>query len=100
VSRFRDRDDIVDVDNFETNNNNAVDNEGKFTKEAGEFAGMNVLTDGSKAVVDALKQRGLLLKVERYKHSYPYDWRTKEPVIIRYSTHSRHYVINDHHGYQ
>lgn len=34
-------------------------------------------------MIEALKAAGALLKEERYAHKYPYDWRTKKPVILR-----------------
>jgi isoleucyl-tRNA synthetase len=60
-----------------------VDDNGNFTSEAGEFAGLNVLGDGNQAVIDALAAAGSLLKEEPYQHKYPYDWRTKKPTIFR-----------------
>jgi isoleucyl-tRNA synthetase len=60
-----------------------VDADGNFTAEAGQFAGLNVLGEGNAAVVQALEQAGSLLKEEPYVHKYPYDWRTKKPVILR-----------------
>ncbi|WP_427160675.1 isoleucine--tRNA ligase [Aliinostoc sp. HNIBRCY26] len=60
-----------------------VDDNGNFTEEAGEFAGLNVLGDGNQAVIDALTAAGSLLKEEAYAHKYPYDWRTKKPTIFR-----------------
>jgi isoleucyl-tRNA synthetase len=60
-----------------------VDADGNFTTEAGQFAGLNVLGEGNAAVVQALAQAGSLLKEEPYVHKYPYDWRTKKPVILR-----------------
>jgi isoleucyl-tRNA synthetase len=60
-----------------------VDDNGNFTEEAGEFAGLNVLGDGNQAVIDALAAAGSLLKEEPYPHKYPYDWRTKKPTIFR-----------------
>ncbi len=60
-----------------------VDDNGNFTSEAGEFAGLNVLGDGNQAVIDALARKGSLLKEEPYQHKYPYDWRTKKPTIFR-----------------
>ncbi|MEH2057221.1 MAG: isoleucine--tRNA ligase [Nostoc sp.] len=60
-----------------------VDDNGNFTEEAGEFAGLNVLGDGNQAVIDALNAAGSLLKEEPYPHKYPYDWRTKKPTIFR-----------------
>jgi isoleucyl-tRNA synthetase len=60
-----------------------VDADGNFTEEARQFAGLNVLGDGNQAVIDALTEAGSLLKEEPYVHKYPYDWRTKKPVILR-----------------
>jgi isoleucyl-tRNA synthetase len=62
----------------------SVDDEGRFTAEAGPlFVGKFVLTEGNDAVLRELQRRGRLLKHENYVHKYPYDWRTKKPVIIR-----------------
>jgi isoleucyl-tRNA synthetase len=60
-----------------------VDDNGNFTAEAGQFAGLNVLGDGNQSVIDALTSAGSLLKEEPYVHKYPYDWRTKKPTIFR-----------------
>ncbi|MBD2598005.1 isoleucine--tRNA ligase [Nostoc spongiaeforme FACHB-130] len=60
-----------------------VDDNGNFTEEAGQFAGLNVLGEGNQAVIDALTAAGSLLKEEPYQHKYPYDWRTKKPTIFR-----------------
>jgi len=61
-----------------------VDDAGKFTIEAGDkFKGLNVLSDGNTAIIEALTTEGALLKVEDYGHKYPYDWRTKKPTIFR-----------------
>lgn len=60
-----------------------VDDAGVFTAEAGQFEGLAVQGDGNTAVIQALKEAGVLLRVEDYKHKYPYDWRTKKPTIFR-----------------
>ena len=67
-----------------------VDDSGKFTEEAGKFAGLQVvakgnekISEGNQAIVDALQEAGALLKQEEYVHKYPYDWRTKKPTIFR-----------------
>ena len=60
-----------------------VDDAGVFTAEAGQFEGLSVQGEGNKAVIQALKEAGVLLRVEDYKHKYPYDWRTKKPTIFR-----------------
>jgi isoleucyl-tRNA synthetase len=60
-----------------------VDGNGIFTAEADPFTGLNVLEGGNEAVIAALESAGALLKEESYTHKYPYDWRTKKPVILR-----------------
>jgi isoleucyl-tRNA synthetase len=60
-----------------------VDERGVFTEEAGKFKGLNVLKDANPAVIEALTAVKSLLKQEPYVHKYPYDWRTKKPVIFR-----------------
>ncbi len=39
--------------------------------------------DANALVIDRLKTDGLLLKEEKYLHSYPHDWRSKTPIIFR-----------------
>jgi len=67
-----------------------VDNGGRFTEEAGKFAGLQVVakgnekvSEGNQAIIDALTEAGALLKHEEYAHKYPYDWRTGKPTIFR-----------------
>ena len=43
------------------------------------------LTEGSSLILEYLNNNGTLLKQEKIIHSYPYDWRTKKPVILRAS---------------
>ncbi|CAG9862199.1 unnamed protein product [Phyllotreta striolata] len=63
-----------------------VDDAGCFTTEAGsKFAGKYVLEAGNAAVLEALKEDSSLLRLGDITHSYPYDWRTKQPVIIKAS---------------
>ncbi|XP_059209665.1 isoleucine--tRNA ligase, mitochondrial isoform X4 [Centropristis striata] len=61
-----------------------VDEDGKFTELAGpELQSLSVMTEGTDKVISMLKECGALVKEEQCIHSYPYDWRTKQPVIIR-----------------
>ena len=67
-----------------------VDDGGRFTEEAGKFAGLQVVakgnekvSEGNQAIIDALQVAGALLKHESYAHKYPYDWRTGKPTIFR-----------------
>ncbi|CAH0518779.1 unnamed protein product [Peronospora belbahrii] len=61
-----------------------VDDDGCFTSDAGqELNGLCVLDEGNLAVIGLLKDSGNLLSISEYHHRYPYDWRTKKPVILR-----------------
>ncbi len=59
-----------------------VDHHGKFTQDAGRFAGQKVL-EANKEIIGLLKERDMLLKEETITHSYPHCWRCKNPVIFR-----------------
>ena len=59
-----------------------VDEQGRFTKDAGEFAGMNIF-EANPVIIDKLKAEGKLLAVKGIEHSYPHCWRCKQPVIFR-----------------
>ena len=65
-----------------------LDDEGRFTSLASPFdpkllGGKEVLYNGNRSVLDVLTSKGLLLTSHKYKHKYPYDWRSKRPVIVR-----------------
>ncbi|KAI1947522.1 isoleucine-tRNA ligase [Ophidiomyces ophidiicola] len=65
-----------------------VDGEGRFTDAAvpsnpSLLSGKSVLAEGNKTVISHLEEKGWLLRKHRYRHKYPYDWRSKMPVIIR-----------------
>ncbi|KAM5456750.1 isoleucine-tRNA ligase [Microsporum audouinii] len=65
-----------------------VDGEGRFTQatmptQPGLLTGKAVLGDGNIAVIKYLSEKGILMHKHAYKHKYPYDWRSKLPVIIR-----------------
>ncbi|XP_053462359.1 isoleucine--tRNA ligase, mitochondrial [Nycticebus coucang] len=63
-----------------------VDEDGIFTDVAGpELQNKAVLEEGTDVVIKMLQTAKNFLKEEKVVHSYPYDWRTKKPVIIRAS---------------
>ena len=54
---------------------------------AQHLVGKEVLGDGGKAIVQALQTldcdgKGRLIKIQRIKHRYPYDWKTNKPIIV------------------
>ncbi len=59
-----------------------VDGRGIMTNEALQYEGL-FIDDCSKAVVQDLEASKHLLKMNWVTHSYPHDWRTKQPVIFR-----------------
>jgi len=60
-----------------------VDDRGYLTAEAGpDFDGV-FYEEANQIALDKLKDAGLLLKHMPYEHSYPFDWRTKKPIIFR-----------------
>ncbi len=60
-----------------------VDEKGNLNDEAEKFRGLNVLKDANDMVIEYLDKNNSLLLKEKYKHRYPYDWRTKKPTIFR-----------------
>lgn len=63
-----------------------VDNRGHFTAEAypqdpERLQGFFVQGKGNAAVLELLGVD--VLHVHKFKHKYPYDWRTKKPIIVR-----------------
>ena len=59
-----------------------VDAKGVLTSEAGIFAGLHV-QKANVAIVEHMKESGVLLKLEYINHSYPHCWRCHNPVIFR-----------------
>ncbi len=61
-----------------------VDDEGRFTEEAGlpELTGKYVF-EANASIVALLRERQMLVAEEVYQHSYPYCWRSKTPIIFR-----------------
>jgi len=49
------------------------------------LVGKEVLGDATGEVIDILTERGTLLREVLVEHKFPYDWRTKKPVIFRAS---------------
>ncbi len=59
-----------------------VDDDGVFTEEAGEFAGLSVFKAGP-AIIKKLQESGHVLGVTHVEHQYPHCWRCHSPVIFR-----------------
>lgn len=59
-----------------------IDDKGCFTDEAPGLEGVFYDT-ANKQITEWLEEKGNLLKMSFFTHSYPHDWRTKKPVIFR-----------------
>ncbi len=66
---------------------NPVRPDGTFDERVRNFAGKSYEgrqvkdPDVTRELIDDLRERGLLLKVEDYEHSYPHCWRSGNPLI-------------------
>lgn len=65
-----------------------VNDEGCFTDEAmphdpSILSGKSVLDEGNTLVLQYIESTNQLLNQHKYEHKYPYDWRSKKPIIIR-----------------
>ena len=63
-----------------------VDTEGKIVEGTGPFAGL-WFKDADPPITRDLRERGLLLHGERYRHNYPFCWRCDRPLLY-YATES------------
>lgn len=54
---------------------------GTYTKDAGKYSGMNI-RDANPILIEALKQKGLLLSESVTEHRYGHCWRCKTPIIF------------------
>jgi len=61
---------------------NPVDERGCFTDKYPDMQGISVFK-ANDLVLERLTAAGLLLAHKPYKHSYPYSWRSRKPIIMR-----------------
>jgi len=59
-----------------------VDAAGRFTADAGPYAGQHIFEAQEQIIAD-LRAAGYLLAYASYEHSYPHCWRCKNPVVYR-----------------
>lgn len=59
-----------------------VDEDGNFTEEVKNWAGLNIF-EATPKIIEFLKNAGVLIKKESYKHSYPFSPRSKKKLIYR-----------------
>jgi len=72
-----------------------VDEKGAFSPEianvvgeeaAARLVGKDVLVKGNAAMVELLGKEKKVVKTEKIRHRYPYDWKTSQPVIMTYDS--------------
>jgi isoleucyl-tRNA synthetase len=59
---------------------NPVRPDGSFDERITDFEGRFV-KDADEDIVEALRERGLLLRAETYEHAYPHCWRCDTPLL-------------------
>ena len=59
-----------------------VDDDGVFTEEAGQWAGLDVWSANPR-IIEWLREQGTLAACVDISHSYPHCWRCHQPVIFR-----------------
>jgi isoleucyl-tRNA synthetase len=59
-----------------------IDEAGRFLPGYGPFEGKDT-NEAEKPIVDALRERGVLVEAGRIVHRYPICWRCKTPLVFR-----------------
>ncbi|MET1101697.1 MAG: isoleucine--tRNA ligase [Pyrodictiaceae archaeon] len=62
-----------------------IDDEGRFTEEAGRYTGIPA-REANKLIIEDLKKKGALFHASIVKHRYPVCWRCKTPTLLRATT--------------
>ncbi|RMW39045.1 MAG: isoleucine--tRNA ligase [Nitrosopumilus sp.] len=57
-----------------------IDDEVKFTSQAGKYQGMFV-RDADRPIVEDLKECNALVRIGKIKHKYPLCWRSHHPIV-------------------
>ncbi|KAA8531175.1 hypothetical protein F0562_005911 [Nyssa sinensis] len=60
----------------------AVDDDGCFTAKITDFSG-RYIKDADKDIIQAVKDKGRLVKSGSFTHPYPFCWRSDTPLIYR-----------------
>lgn len=59
-----------------------VDEHTRFTSLVPAFEGLQVF-EANKPVLQALRERGAVLRLDQYTHSYPHCWRCDTPLVYK-----------------
>jgi len=81
ICTFGDKQDVTWVKRHDLPVVKAIDERGRMTEVAGRFAGMPV-EEARAAIVEALKEKGYLVKREKITQNVGVCWRCKTPIEI------------------
>ncbi len=59
-----------------------VTESGEFTNKIKDFAGMNIFDANSK-IIEFLKKKGKIVKIEKKEHEYPFCYRCDSPLMYK-----------------
>ncbi len=59
---------------------NPINDEAKFTSEAGIYSGLFV-RDADERIVNSLREKGALVRIGKIKHQYPLCWRSQHKLL-------------------
>ncbi|MBM2852607.1 MAG: isoleucyl-tRNA synthetase [Candidatus Nitrosotenuis sp.] len=59
---------------------NPINDEVKFTEDAGKYAGLFV-RDADSVIVEDVEDAGALVRIGKIKHKYPLCWRSHHPIV-------------------
>jgi isoleucyl-tRNA synthetase len=59
-----------------------IDEQGRFTDQVPDVAGQNI-KEADHTLIALLKQRGLVVRNDRIRHSYPFCYRTGTPLMYK-----------------
>ena len=59
---------------------NPINDEVKFTKDAGEYSGLFV-RDSDEKITQALREKNALVRLGKIKHKYPLCWRSHHKIV-------------------
>jgi isoleucyl-tRNA synthetase len=59
-----------------------IDESGRFLPGYGPFEGLST-DESAEPIIEALRERGLLLEAGTIVHRYPICWRCKTPLVFR-----------------
>ncbi|MFI4853152.1 MAG: isoleucine--tRNA ligase [Candidatus Makana argininalis] len=83
ISPSHSNDDYIMSEKYNLQIFDSTNNKGEYIKNTlPELDGIKVLK-ANKIIIKILKNKNLLIHVNKFKHSYPHCWRHKTPIIFR-----------------